>query len=146
MSMYNLVFGMNAHSDLLLSFLGLTKGDFGRFRDTYLTEDGKIAVYTRLGGGNRDDYEDIIGKLQKHPNYEGDTDDDFDCTYATFYFSIPDKYKEIADAMPKQGESTDERWVKKLDEIKAMSLDELQAKYPELCQIVGQIVDEVNKK
>ena len=32
MSLYNMIFGMNPDSDKLLSLLGKTKSDFGRFR------------------------------------------------------------------------------------------------------------------
>ena len=114
MSMYNMIFGKDPNSELLLEMLELEQGDFYRFRDCYLTEDNEIAVYTRGGGGNRecycDDYyevdelsiADAIGDLHekgcvvlthernhKHPNYIHDADDYFDSTYATFYFSVP---------------------------------------------------------
>jgi len=105
MSMYNALFGQNPHADILLGILGLSKGDVGRFRDCYVDElDGEqvIAVYTRNGGGNRECWEDddndgcdcpgcvISYCLPDHPNYLRDEDDDFDCTYATIYFSIPE--------------------------------------------------------
>lgn len=66
-------------------------------------------VHTRNGGGNREcyncpDYGDgpdghdddclagVIEKLQEHPAYHGDWDNDFDYTYADFYFRIdPDR-------------------------------------------------------
>ncbi len=50
--MYNMMFGQNAASDVILATLGLTTADVGRFRDCYVA-DRKIAVYTRNGGGNR---------------------------------------------------------------------------------------------
>jgi len=156
MSMYNMLFGVNQYSDLLLSFLGLTKGDFARFRDVSLTKDGNIAVYTRLGGGNRECwcsspkehsedgcYGRTIEQLQKHPHYLSDQDDDFDSTYATFYFSVPDQYKEITEAMPKSKQSNDDKWTKKLDEIKAMKLEDLRAKFPEICQVLDKITEKL---
>jgi len=114
MSLYNLLHGMNPLSDLFLGMLNLTPGDVGRFRDCYLqkTEAGEleIHVYTRNGGGNRDhwdfSYEEetegescpcpgctIEHKLPKHPHYLRDFDDDFDCTYATVVFKVPDEFK-----------------------------------------------------
>lgn len=69
MSLYNLLFGTNPQADVLLAALGLSRGDVGRFRDTFI--DGQrqlIAVYTRNGGGNRDcwcdgsEHKDIDGK------------------------------------------------------------------------------------
>ena len=114
MSMYGMLFGQSKHADLLLSLLGLTKASFYRFRDCYLDEKGRIAIYTRGGGNNRDCYcgegyhkpEEMTEELggdkhaprcvvllqhanRKHACYIKDEDDDFDCTYATFYFSLP---------------------------------------------------------
>ena len=40
-SMYHLLFGMNPAADALLGCLGLTRDDFGRFRDVWL-KDGEI--------------------------------------------------------------------------------------------------------
>ena len=89
MSLYNMIFGMNPDSDKLLSFLGKTQDDFGRFRNVYM-EDGYIVVYTRNGGGNRDVYEEVFDEMSTHPWYSHDADDDFDCTYASIYFKIPE--------------------------------------------------------
>ncbi len=90
--MYNMIFGVNPLANILLSVLGLSQSDFGRFRDAYIY-DGKIAVYTRCGGGNRDDYSEVFESMKKHQNFLYDEDDDFDSTYATFYFSFPDECK-----------------------------------------------------
>ena len=51
--MYNLLFGQNRNSEIILATIGRTRDDFHRFRDCFVA-DGKIAVYTRNGGGNRD--------------------------------------------------------------------------------------------
>ena len=92
MSLYNMVFGMNPDADKLLSLLGKTAGDFGRFRNVYM-EDGYIVVHTRNGGGNREDYEDVFDEMSEHPWYSHDADDDFDCTYANIYFKLPEDEK-----------------------------------------------------
>lgn len=89
MSMYNMIFGVNPDSDKLLSLLGKSREDFGRFRDVFL-EDGFIVVHTRNGGGNREDYEGVFEEMSTHPWYSHDADDDFDCTYANIYFKIPE--------------------------------------------------------
>lgn len=68
----------------------------GRFRDIHLNDDGsRIILYTRNGGGNRPYYRYVFDLLRKHPNYDTDYDDDFDCTYAYIEFTIPDQYKEL---------------------------------------------------
>lgn len=100
MSLYNLLFGVNRDADELLKMLGLAQDDFGRFRDAYLNESGaNIIVYTRCGGGNRDYYEDVFSKMEKHPEYVTDYDDDYDCTYAYFVFNVPEKFKKQAKFM-----------------------------------------------
>lgn len=88
MSLYNMVFGMNPDSDKLLAILGKTAGDFGRFRNVYVS-DGYIVVHTRCGGGNRDDYEDVFDEMAEHPWFSHESDCDFDYTYADFFFKLP---------------------------------------------------------
>ena len=71
---------------------------FPRFRDCFLSDDcERILVYTRVGGGNREDWKDEIARLRAMPTYIGDEDDDFDSTYATFEFGVPEEWKEDFD-------------------------------------------------
>ena len=56
MSLYNALFGVNDQTPALLRLLDLTMNDVPRFRDAYIAERSDkrlIAVYTRMGGGNR---------------------------------------------------------------------------------------------
>lgn len=122
MSLYNMLFGVNQAAPVLLAVLGISHNDVPRFRDCYLT-DGKIAIHTRTGGGNRYAYESEQECRQNYPEYfEGDEpktgpynedlrkiqcfmydeDDDFDSTYATFYYSFPEKYKADLEALEKR--------------------------------------------
>ena len=105
--MYNMLFGENELSEVLLKMLNLTKEDCGRYRDCYLDEKGeKIIVYTRNGGGNREYYEEVFDKLSSHTNYLCDYDDDFDCTYASIEFKVPDKFIEFTKKLVKEGVDT----------------------------------------
>lgn len=117
--MYNMLFGENELADDLLKMLNLTKEDCGRYRDCYLDEKGeKIIVYTRNGGGNREYYEEIFDKLSSHTNYLCDYDDEFDCTYASIEFSVPDKFIELTKEFVKKGADTttgSEKFKKLLD-------------------------------
>lgn len=90
MSMYNLLFGKNKNSEVILALLGLKENDIERYRDVWMDEEG-ITIYTRTGGGNREDYPNE--KLTSHPCYLRDEDDDGDCTYANYYFKFPDELK-----------------------------------------------------
>ncbi len=123
-----MVFGESKQADILLAVLDLTRGDLYRYRDCYLTDDGRIAVYTRGGGNNRDCYcwqyadhelapgEHLDGcavvaqrKMEMHPLYLYSEDDDCDSTYATFYYRVPDDAAEkVAGMVPEQ--DRDERW------------------------------------
>jgi hypothetical protein len=94
----------------LLSMIGFPA--VARFRDAWVEkgEDGPvIAVYTRQGGGNRECFCDgdaarhlpsscyaaCNEALAAHPLYLRDADDDFDATYATFYFRAPEQFREL---------------------------------------------------
>lgn len=96
MSLYNMLFGMNSLSPLLLAVVGLRECDVERFRNVFVSDDGKhIEIYARTGGGNRDDYPQ--SKVCGSPLYADDIDDDFDSTYATFRLRIPEQYiKDVA--------------------------------------------------
>lgn len=119
MSLYNMLFGENNETPILLGMLGLNKDFFDRFRDVELIKDGTIIrVFTRLGGGNREGYEQTWNKIQSHELYIKDYDDDFDCTYAYIEFDIPDKYKKTAKKMFK-GEpvSFEDKFMKEINEM-----------------------------
>lgn len=90
-----MLFGKNPEAEVLLAILGLKENDVERFRDVHFCEEG-ISIYTRTGGGNRDDYKQQA--LLTSPYYIRDEDDDYDCTYATFYFRIPEDVKEDVEA------------------------------------------------
>lgn len=101
MSLYNMLHGVNPASGMLLEWLDIDQEDgnysSGRFRDIYLDEKGvKIILYTRNGGGNREEYQELIDHLATHPEYLSDYDDDFDCTYAYIEFSVPKEVKRLA--------------------------------------------------
>lgn len=92
MSLYNMLFGMNSQADLLLAVIGLRKNDVERFRDVHASSDGvSIEVYTRTGGGNRGDYPNIA--MRKRPEWSGSADDDFDSTYCTDTFTVPEQWR-----------------------------------------------------
>ena len=124
MSLYNALFGMNPAAGYLLGSLDKTKDDFGRFRDAYFEKNedgtGKIIVYTRCGGGNREDYEDVYDEMQDHPLYIKDYDDDFDCTYSYFEFNAPETVIEFfKDVHADQFERVSERFKREIAEMEA---------------------------
>jgi hypothetical protein len=91
MSLYNMLFGTNPFSGVLLQMLGVTRDDVPRFRDCFLNEDGtEIIIHTRTGGGNRDDYQASNDELTEIAGYKFDADDDFDSTYADFHYEVPE--------------------------------------------------------
>lgn len=98
--MYNMVCGNNPFYEIFLGMLDMSIDDIPRFRDVYIDiEEEAIVVYTRTGGGNRDEYREENNALAQHPNYMKDADDDFDSTYAHFWFGIPEQFKERTIAM-----------------------------------------------
>jgi hypothetical protein len=114
--LYNLVFGENEWSDMILATLKLTRQETGRYRDVWV-EPERVVVYTRNGGGNREHY---MPDFNGHPNFIGDKDDDYDNTYAEIYFSFPEEHKSFLTTLIEEGRpSMKERWMKAIDDLKS---------------------------
>lgn len=130
MSLYNLVHGENPFSRILLAILGLDRDQIPRYRDCWFTG-SEIAVHTRTGGGNREYYEDkescranypecFNGEknppgpwnsdLRKIESFLRDEDDDYDPTYATFYYSVPETILKELQALNISSTPASERW------------------------------------
>lgn len=98
--LYNAIFGMNPATVLVAPMLTEERPEryFPRFRDCYV-EDGRIVVYTRVGGGNRfenhgdPDYDFGESKLYELPTFIETYDDDFDSTYGYYVFGVPDEWE-----------------------------------------------------
>ena len=99
MSLYNMVNGMTPAVFFVLPMLGKHPNAYPRFRDCFISDeehpqyDDHIHVYTRVGGGNRESYQDAIDELRAHPLYVTDFDDSFDSTFASFVFVVPDEWR-----------------------------------------------------
>ena len=92
MSLYNMINGFNPACVLIMPMLGRKQDEYPRFRDCFVTEEKNIAIYTRVGGGNRNcGYGEE--ELYKDENFLNTYDDDFDSTYATYEFKVPEKWK-----------------------------------------------------
>ncbi len=99
MSLYNNLFGFSPEAGLLLTILNIDMNTIPRFRDCYFdVEKNAIVIHTRTGGGNREDYVKENQSLAQHDCYKYDCDDDFDSTYANFYFSIPEGFEGLKEA------------------------------------------------
>ena len=92
MSMYNMINGFNPSCVFIMPMLGRKQVEWPRFRDCWVTEENNIAIYTRVGGGNRNcGYGEE--ELYKDPNFITTYDDEYDNTYATYEFRVPEKWK-----------------------------------------------------
>ena len=101
MSLYNMLCGNNPLFPIYFAVLStvqpISVDDVPRFRDVYTqVSDGmpQIVLYTRTGGGNREEYEAENDALAAHPLCVSDQDDDFDSTYAHFTFNVPEPWQE----------------------------------------------------
>lgn len=125
MSLYNMLFGTNPAAGFLLGALELETEKYptGRFRDIYFENESgepKVILYTRNGGGNREDYEYVFEALEKHPLYLTDYDDDFDSTYAYIEFQAPQSVIDFfEDVKGERFERVGERFQREIAEMEA---------------------------
>lgn len=125
MSLYNMLFGTNPAAGFLLGALELETEKYptGRFRDIYFENESgepKVILYTRNGGGNREDYEYVFEALEKHPLYLTDYDDDFDSTYAYIEFEAPQSVIDFfEDVKGERFERVGERFQREIAEMEA---------------------------
>lgn len=92
MSLYNMMMGFNPACVAIMPMLGRKQDEYPRFRDCFVTDKGNIAIYTRVGGGNRDcGYGEE--ELYKDENFITTYDDEYDNTYGTYEFKVPEKWK-----------------------------------------------------
>lgn len=96
MSLYNMINGYNPACLLILPMLGRKQEDYPRFRDCYVTDENNIAIYTKVGGENRNcGFGEEV--LYDDENFIKTYDDEFDKTYATYEFKVPDRWKNDFD-------------------------------------------------
>lgn len=93
MSLYNALMGFNPCCLLFMPMLGRKQDEYPRFRDCFLSDDHKyIDIYTRVGGGNRNTgYGEE--ELYKDENFVETFDDDYDNTYGTYRFKVPERWQ-----------------------------------------------------
>lgn len=168
MSLYRAIFGTNPFSATLLDMLGASESGVPRYRDCFLNEEGsKIIIYTRTGGGNRDYYESEQccrdnypedfeegrkvpqgpwnSDLRAIPGYLHDHDDDYDSTYAHFYYAVPEPFKAQVELLKNLGAVTDPaaRWQSVLDGLKTRDVSN-----PEVQRAIAigeKIMSEISK-
>ena len=101
MSLYNMINGFDPAVVFILPLLGRRVSEYPRFRDCFVDDD-KIAIYTRVGGNNRNCG---FGEeaLYEDPDFVRTYDDDFDNTYGTYLFNVPEKWKSDFDKILEGG-------------------------------------------
>lgn len=137
MSLYHMMNGVNPCTFWILPMLGKHPDEYPRFRDCFIEDpehpeyDNHIHVYTRTGGGNREEYEAENEAMRQIDGFVHDFDDSADCTYASWIFEVPEKWRHD--------------FAKIIDEkrgIKAVSKayqDELRRVYPKLSDTFDSI-------
>lgn len=138
--LYNAIFDRNEMGPVILATLDLSEQSFGRYRDLWFKE-GRIAVYTRCGGGNREAYAHVFKAMSQHELFDRAEDDKMDSTYCTFYFHFPEDYEELFSRMP-DGLSGDERWEKALAELQAGNQNIAKRGMA----VIGPIIEAINKQ
>lgn len=140
MSLYNIVHGKTGLDEIIMALLDEAHpqpiGTYVRYRDGFVEErDGDVILrlHTRSGGGNRECYCDDTSQghdrgciatgndwMEAHPWYLSDEDDDFDSTYADYYFKMPADHPLATALRAHADEHVDmgARWQAAIDAIK----------------------------
>jgi hypothetical protein len=165
MSLYNMLFGKNPFSGVLLQMLGVNEYAIPRYRDCFLNEEGtEIIIHTRTGGGNRAFYEHVDACKRNYPEYftgedapsgpwnsdlrkiagfKYDADDEYDRTYADFHYEVPEPFREQIALLKDLGAVTNpaERWQEVLDGLRSgdTTRPDVQRALAVGEQIMGQI-------
>ena len=123
MSLYNMMMGFNPACVVIMPMLGRKQDEYPRFRDCFVTDEGNIAIYTRVGGGNRDcGYGE--DELYKDENFITTYDDEYDNTYGTYEFRVPEEWKADFDLIM-DGKSS---------EVSKEYIDYVKTFYPKLAE------------
>lgn len=137
MSLYNMLMGFNPACVVIMPMLGRKQEEYPRFRDCFVTEEGNIAIYTRVGGGNREcGYGEE--ELYEDENFITTYDDEYDNTYGTYEFKVPEKWKADFDLIING----------KGSEVSQEYIDYVKAFYPKLAaeglidKIFGKVSEE----
>lgn len=130
--MYNMINGMNGNLALVIScILGFRiDEEIPRFRDVFLKaddcpiDDYDFIIYTRMGGGNYDCWEDYeencdcpyhkLLKIEESSWYITGYDDDFDCTYRSLVCKFTPEQKELFNDVKEKGYAVIEKQAKEL--------------------------------
>jgi hypothetical protein len=151
--MYNNLHGQNPSADVLKNMLGLDVASkygyypTGRFRDIWLSDEGKkIVLFTRNGGGNREEYAQIFKAIREHRLYIRDWDDDYDSTYAYIEFQTPEEMVEtLAQLWEEQGgepKSLKEKTDAVTEEMKSMTPEQMREdpRFKPMIEVMDKIV------
>lgn len=167
MGMYNMVNGVNEMAPVLLAMLKLHPAAAPRFRDCWWNGE-HIVVYTRTGGGNRAYYESEVScrmhypshfdgsrpfphgpwneDLRQLPTFVRDEDDDFDSTYALFYFTVPENLQWAVPQLVVQKKTTRERFEEFLEKLKDPNHPEAERVMQRMQPLMQQLVDFMKKE
>lgn len=115
MSIYNLAYGVNPATFIILPMLDKHLDEYPRFRDCFVTEDNRICVLTRVGGGNRNcGYGEET--LYQSPYFVKTYDAEWDNTYGYYEFNVPEKWRTDFDLLLK-GEKPSKEYLEQMCKV-----------------------------
>lgn len=97
MSLYNMFNGYEASLPVVMAALGVRPRQLPRFQDAYVTyrdpthEEAVLVVMTRTGGPNAEHYQAEHTAMRKLVGYLDENDDEFDCTFRLFRYTVADQ-------------------------------------------------------
>lgn len=148
--MYEMTCNINPDARMVLDLIGIDPEfllEEARLRDVYLSKDRtRVVIFTRIGGGNRSYHAPAITKLRNFKGYVTDYDDDFDNTYASFEYKIPQEKLPMVVAFLASSDTTTggeklKASLKQLEENPDKFLDE----HPAFKAFMDDFINKLNK-
>jgi len=142
MSLYNMINGVNPATFFFLPMLGKHPDEYPRFRDCFTNDesrpdlDNHIHIYTRTGGGNREYYQDENQAMQDMDHFVTDYDDEFDSTFASWVFRVPEKWADDYNHINKN----------RFDLISEQYVTQFKTVYPKLVDQIDSLIEQAKNE
>jgi len=140
-----MLLGYDPMAPALLTILRLSPATIPRFRDCWWNGE-HIVLLTRTGGGNRAEYVIENQTLRELPTFVRDEDNEWDPTFAEFYYTMPKEMQWVVPKLTVQTKTMRERTMEVLNAIATPGDPKGKKAVEALRPLMEQITEFINGK